>query len=288
MKLYIQSAFLTPEHLLEVARKTEEVGFYGVTVADHFLLPKMMGSDYPYADAFEYPDAFVFPDTWVTVAAMAAATTTIHFASAVYLALLRPPAAVAKAVATAAILSNYRVALCIGIGWMREEYEHVGEDFRTRASRHDEMVDLLREIWTGDWVDHHGRFYDYTPFRIHPAPKQHIPIWGAGHADAALRRAARLDGWMGANAEIPELLELVDKLRGYRRELGSEARPDYEIMSGLKDKIPTLEEIKRLEEAGVTALWVHPWTEHNTRGDPGLDVVLGAIEDYGEQVLAKL
>lgn len=286
VKLYIQTAFLEPEHLIDVARKAEEVGFYGVTFADHLILPKQLRSPYPYNDGF--PRDFPFPDTWVAVAAMAGATSTLHFASAVYLALLRPPVQVARAVATAAILSNYRVAFGIGLGWMREEYDHAAQDFATRGRRHDEFVELIREIWTGDWVEHHGEFYDYEPFKVLPAPGGHIPIWGAGHVDAALRRSARLDGWIGANPDVPQLIADVEKLKRYRRELGSGAGQEYEIMSGLKNKIPTVDEIRQLEEAGVTSLWIHPWAEDNADGDPGLDVLLHAIEDYAERVLTRV
>jgi probable F420-dependent oxidoreductase len=286
MKLYVNTAYLEPEHLIQVVRKAEEVGLYGATVADHLMLPKSLGSDYPYAT--EFPDAQPFPDTWVAIAAMAAATSTLRFASAVYLALLRPPVYVAKAVATAAILSDYRVALCIGLGWMREEYEHVQLDFSTRGKRHDEMVAVLREIWRGGWVDHHGEFYGYEPFQGSPAPKQHIPIWGAGHSDASLRRSARLDGWVGANAAIPDLFELVPKVRRYRREAVDDDKAEFEVMSGLKEMIPGADDIKRLEELGVTSLWIHPWAERNSDGDPGCDVVTESLERYAERVLAKL
>ena len=287
MKLYVQTAYLDPEHYVDLARRAEEVGFYGVTVADHLIYPKTLGTDYPYGDSLPKPTT-PFPDTWVSVGVMAGATSTIHFASAVYLALLHPPIQVAKAVATAAILSGYRVALGIGLGWMREEFAHVGEDYDTRVERHDEMIEVLRKIWRGGWVEHHGRFYSYEPFRVAPAPAKHIPIWGAGGTDAALRRSARLDGWIGPNPDIPELVELVRKLRGYRAEFADDGKGEFEVMSGLRAQIPTLDDLKLLEEAGVTSLWIHPWTAHNWKGDPGLDTLLNSVEQFGEKVIAKL
>ena len=104
----------------------------------------------------------------------------------------------------------------------------------------------------------------------------------------ALARAARLDGWIGPNPDIPELLELVHKLKRYRRELADDDDGQYEIMSGLKAQIPTAGDLKLLEEAGVTSLWIHPWTPHNWQGDPGLDTLLNSVERYGEEVIAKL
>jgi probable F420-dependent oxidoreductase len=285
VKLYIQTAFLEPEHLVDIARKAEELGFHGVVVADHLLLPRNLTSNYPYNDSF--PRDFPFPDPWISIATMAEATSRLHFATAVYLALLHPPVQVAKTVATAAILSNYRVALGIGLGWMREEYEHADVDFVSRGRRHDEFVQLLREIWTGDWVEHRGEFYSYEPFKVLPAPVQWVPIWGAGHNNAALRRSAELDGWIGANPRIPELINDVEKLKQHRRALGRSDDDGYEIMSGLKETIPTLDDIRRLEEVGVTSLWVHPWTEENAEGDPGIDVLIDSMERYAERVMSR-
>jgi hypothetical protein len=170
---------------------------------------------------------------------------------------------------------------------MREEYEHADVDFASRGRRHDEFVQLLRKIWTGDWVEHRGEFYSYEPFKVLPAPVQWIPIWGAGHNDAALRRSAELDGWIGANPRIPDLINDVDKLKQHRRALGRSDDDGYEIMSGLKETIPTLDDIRRLEEVGVTSLWVHPWTEENADGDPGMDVLIDSMERYAERVLSR-
>jgi alkanesulfonate monooxygenase SsuD/methylene tetrahydromethanopterin reductase-like flavin-dependent oxidoreductase (luciferase family) len=198
---------------------------------------------------------------------------------------------VAKAVATAAILSGYRVDFGMAVGWMREEFEHTGQDFHTRGRRHDEMVQLLREIWTGDWVEHHGRYYDYEPFRVLPAPERPIPILGGGDSEVAMRRsAATLDGWLGSQwYPHDDAVQVVERLHRYRSEAGTADRP-FQIIVSL-DHSPSVEECRRFEELGVTAMWTHPWTpvgEPTKAPDPTLEHVMHGMEDYADRVVSRL
>ena len=64
------------------------------------------------------------------------------------------------------------------------------------------MLAILRSLWTGEVVEHHGAFYDFGPVQMAPAPDRHVPIWVGGHSTAALRRAVAADGWMGVNYDI--------------------------------------------------------------------------------------
>jgi probable F420-dependent oxidoreductase len=290
LKVYVISTFLDPEHLLACAQTAEAEGYGGVTVvtvADHVMYPKDLLSKYPYVGNWG-PEA-PFPDTWVTIGAMAAATSRIRFISAIYLAPARPPVITAKAVATAAILSGYRVDFGIGVGWMKEEHDYTGQDFHTRGRRTDEMIELFREIWSGDYVEHHGEFFDYAPFVMPPAPRQPIPLWGGGEAPTALRRAARLDGYVGANYyDLQTALERVQRIQEARRAEGTDGRADYGILIGL-DHPPTIEDCKRLEEVGVTAVWASPWQpDAPSMGDPGLDLVIESMKRYANEVVAKV
>ena len=83
---------------------------------------------------------------------MTSVTTRLRFSNAVYIAPARPLLQVAKLVATAAVLSDGRVSLAVGAGWMREEFELMGQDFDTRGKRLDEMIPALRALWQGGWV----------------------------------------------------------------------------------------------------------------------------------------
>ena len=94
------------------------------------------------------------------ISAMAAVTHTLRFTNAVYIAPSRDLLTVAKLVATAAVISNGRVAMGVGAGWMKEEFDLNGTDFHTRGKRLDEMIDALRVLWTPSWQEFHCRFYD--------------------------------------------------------------------------------------------------------------------------------
>ena len=90
--------------------------------------------------------------------------------------------------ATASVLSGGRVALGLGAGWMREEFDLHGQDFDNRGPRLDEMIQALRALWKGGWVEWRGTFYEIPPLMMEPHPESRVPIYCGGHSDAALRR----------------------------------------------------------------------------------------------------
>ncbi len=144
---------------------------------------------------------------------MAAATKRLRFSNAVYVAPARPLIEVAKQVATASVLSEGRVSLGVGVGWMREEYELMGQDFDTRGKRLNEMIPALRELWRGGWVSWSGQYYQVPEMMIEPHPEAPVPILCGGESEAALRRAARLcDGWVGYAYAWDDAVGYAEKL----------------------------------------------------------------------------
>jgi len=106
----------------------------------------------------------------------------------------RNPVHVAKILASAACLSGNRIALGAGMGWMPEEFRIGEQPFEQRGKRADEMIEVMRKLWSGEWVEHHGEFYDFAPVKMRPVPATPIPIYVGGLSEIALRRAARHDG----------------------------------------------------------------------------------------------
>ena len=288
MRFWQALSFTETRELLPLARHAEELGFHGVLVSDHVFVPEKIGSRYPYSEdgAPPFGPEAEFPEPWGAICAMAAVTARLRFATSIYLAPLRHPLLVAKSVATAAVLSGGRVALGVGVGWIREEYAELGSEFRTRGSRLDEMIPLLRALWAGGVVEHHGAHYEFGGLRLSPAPPGPVPIYVGGASRAALARAARLgDGWLGSGHDPEALLQLVDELARLRKRAGRGSEP-FEVVAALTR--PTdLDGLRELEDRGVGSLVSYPpaWTL-----GPGasLERKRRALEEYAEAFIARL
>jgi probable F420-dependent oxidoreductase len=252
-------AFTEPDQLLAVVKICEEVGFDGVIIADHLLSFEQVQSRYPYSEDGKPPFSVetAWPEAWSTIGAMAAVTKTIRFATNVYILPLRNPLDVAKAVSSVASLFDGRVILGAGLGWMKEEFDLKGIDFRTRGKRCDECIEVLRKLWTGDMVEHHGEFFDFPRVQMRPVPRQPIPIYIGGMSPAALRRAARLgNGWLSPGTTSDQLLDNLKSLDKLRAEAGRRAEP-FDVIAPLVEP-PELDTLKRIVDAGTTSILSFP------------------------------
>jgi len=255
MKFWQAVSFLEAEQLLDVARAAEEVGFDGAFVSDHVFFPCPLVSKYPYAlDGVPYFDKDTpWLETFSSIAAMAAVTTRLRFVTGVYILPLRHPLEVAKAAATVALLSGDRLALGVGTGWMREEFDALGREFSGRGRRMDEQIAVMRTVWRGGVVEHAGQHYRLPPLQMSPAPKAPIPILIGGASERALRRAATLgDGWIGAGNTPEEIPPIARRLRALRSEASRDGTP-FEIIVALTTP-PDVDVFRRLEDEGVTGV----------------------------------
>lgn len=285
MRFWLATAFLDSTQLVDTARVAEEAGFHGLMVSDHIAYPERIESPYPYTEDGSPPfDANTpWPDAWVAIGAMATVTERLHFSNNVYVAGARPLFVVAKQVATAAVLSGGRVSLGVGAGWMREEFDLMGQPFKGRGARLDEMLEVVRSLWTGDVVEHHGEFYDFDAVSIRPVPPERVPVYVGGETDHALARAARNDGWIGGVYSAEEALELLERVHRALGHEGREPGEDFEIILAVYalDDIALFE---RLGKAGVTGLVNAPWMLVGE--DPGER--LDAIRSFGVNVIEKM
>jgi probable F420-dependent oxidoreductase len=224
-----------------------------------------------------------YPDVWTTIVAMASATTRLKFSTAVYVLPLRHPIEVAKATGTVARLSSGRLILGAGIGWMREEFDVFGVDFETRGRRTDECVEVLRKLWAGGCVEHHGEFFDFPELAITPAPEDPVPIYFGGSSRPALRRAARLgQGWIGAGNSIDEVSTLLDDLRSLRSEYGREEE-SFEVICPIME-IDQIDRLRELEAQGLSSICFGFGENYRLT----LDEKRGLMLWFAENVMAKL
>jgi probable F420-dependent oxidoreductase len=283
MQFWSGTAFMDATDAVTVAPILDEAGFDGVVSSDHLIYPRELNSPYPSPTGKPMwtPDTS-WPDSWVLIGAMAAVTTRLRFSNAVYVAPARPLLEVAKQVATASVISQGRVSLAVGIGWMREEFELMGQEFGNRGKRLDEMIPALRALWQGGWVSWSGRYYAVPELMIEPHPAGPVPIWCGGESDAALRRAARLcDGWVGYAYRWDEAVQYVERLKVFRREYGREHEP-FDIMLALLEQ-PTPDLFKRAEDVGVTALMCSPWGLEDFQAKRYRE----PVERFAETVIAR-
>ncbi len=261
MKFWQAVSFMEPDQLVGVAQAAEEAGFHGLLLADHLFFPAKLGSKYPYSEdgAPMFDGRTPFPDPWTTIASMAAVTKRLHFATFVFILPLRHPIELAKSLGTLSLLSGGRVALGAGAGWIREEFDALGVDFHTRGKRMDEMVVAMRKLWSGEVVEHHGRFFDFAPLQMSPAPGREVPIWFGGLSDVAMKRAVTLgDGWLGIGNTPVEASQILAKLRALRSQ-GERASKPFETIIPLVTPLEP-ETLQRLEAQGMTGANSFPFS----------------------------
>ena len=259
MKFFQNVAFSETDQLIEVAKIAEQLGFFGLATADHLITPATINSTYPYAPdgkAWWDPNTH-FPETWSMFSVLAQHTKNLHFMPTIYIVPMRDPYTLAKSISTAAYFSDNRVILGLGVGWMAEEFTLTGQSWTNRGKRTDEMLEVMAKLMAGGMVEHHGTYYDFPPMQMAPATTKPVPVWVGGHTDAALRRAARHDGWIGVNYDYDDLVPLIAKLTEERKRAGTDHKP-FEIFATLNE-VPEADTVKRLRDAGVTAYNNPPW-----------------------------
>ena len=258
MKFYISSAYLDTREIVEVARAADELGYDGIGIPDHIVNLETLNTSYPYTkDGQRRWQPFAeWPDPWVLVGALAQVTTRLRFVTTVYIPAMRNPYAAAKAIGTAAYLADGRVELGVGVGWCAEEFALMEQGFKDRGKRTDEMLELMRALWSADWTEFDGQFYPTPRLEMEPTPPR-IPVYVGGLSDTALRRAARYDGWIGDLIKTDRAIAAAARLRELRTENGLQM-DDFTILTPLTDAI-TIADYQHAEAAGITGILTMPW-----------------------------
>lgn len=182
-----------PAVIRDFAQAVEGMGYRHLTCIDHVL-----GAGTP-ADGRRayYARSNMFHEPLVLFGFLAAVTTTIEMATAVMILPQRQTALVAKQAAEVDLLSGGRLRLGVGLGWNEVEYEALNENFKTRARRFVEQIEVMRKLWSEDLVTFKGEFHTLSDVGLNPEPvRRPIPVWAGAFEPPAIRRAARIaDGW---------------------------------------------------------------------------------------------
>lgn len=215
----------TPVNLVRFAEQAEALGFDTIWFSDHIVVPTEVKSFYPYHPTGTMPfnPSEPYWEPLTSMSYVAGRTTRVRLGTSVLILPYRNPIVTAKVLATLDVLSQGRVTLGAGVGWMEEEFKALGLDtYPRRGAYSDECIRLFRELWTKEKPSFKGQFHQIENVRCEPRPVQPggIPIWIGGHTPPAIRRAARLgDGWQPIvqrpPADLPpaEYQEKVAELR---------------------------------------------------------------------------
>ncbi|MGY4648746.1 TIGR03619 family F420-dependent LLM class oxidoreductase [Mycobacterium sp. URHB0021] len=287
MRFTFAEAMTDPTYYIPLAKAAEAAGYHAMTIPDSVAYPFESDSKYPYTPDGnrEFLDGKSFIEAFVMAAALCAATTTLRFNFFVLKLPIRPPALVAKQAGSLAALFDNRLGLGVGTSPWPEDYELMGVPFAKRGKRMDECIDIIKGLTTGDYFEFHGEFYDIPRTKMTPAPTKPIPILVGGHAEAALRRAARCDGWMHGGGKPEELDQLLKRLNQIRDEQGRSGPFEVHVIS--VDAF-TVDGVKRLEDKGVTDVIVGfrlPYIMG--RDTEPLDRKIRHLERFAEKVMVK-
>jgi alkanesulfonate monooxygenase SsuD/methylene tetrahydromethanopterin reductase-like flavin-dependent oxidoreductase (luciferase family) len=281
-------AMTDPTFYMPLAKAAEAAGYHAMTIPDSVAYPLESDSTYPYTPDGnrEFLDGKAFIEAFVMTAALCAVTTTLRFNHFVLKLPIRPPALVAKQAGSLAALFDNRLGLGVGTSPWPEDYELMNVPFAKRGKRMDECIDIIRGLTSGEYFEYHGEFYDIPKTKMTPAPTKPVPILVGGHADAALRRAARNDGWMHGGGDPDELDVLIDKLKNFREQ---EGRPGPFEIHVISVDAYTPDGIKRLEDKGVTDVIVGFRVPYIMGQDTEpLDAKIRHLEKFAERVIAKV
>lgn len=288
MKFVLSTSFSTVAHLTELAPVADETGWDAMSFSDHVANPETLATPYPYtADGSRrWPPFTDWPDPWVMVGALSTITKRLRFTNNIFVLPMRNPFLVAKAISTAAVVSNNRLTLAVGVGWCKDEFELLQQDFHSRGKRTDEMIEILRLLWSGEMVEYHGEHYDFGRLEMNPAPSQPVPIWFGGISEPALRRAARLgDGWVTDLQPSAEIIASIRKIQAWRKEYGRDHLP-FEVMATPNDAY-TVDAYRQLQDHGVTHILTQPWPFYHGETQD-LEKKKDGIRRYAHDVIAKM
>ncbi len=267
----------SPESLVKVASRAEELGYDSVWVLERLLWPLNPKEPYPATPDGSLPEAYqIVFDPIETLTFVAAHTKKVQLGTSVVVLPYHTPIQLARRIATLDVLSGGRALVGVGAGWSRDEFEAVGTPFERRGARCDEFLQAMIDIWTRDPVKFDGEFYHIPESKVGPksVQKPHPPVYVAGFSQYTFDRAVKFgQGWNPSGIQSFEWLR--DMINQLRRTAESAGRGNMEVVlraftivlkqSPGRDRAPmtgTLDEVRedtqRLRDMGVTHLIQSP------------------------------
>lgn len=268
---------------LEVCRRAEAAGFESVWGGEHVIMPDAIASKYPYTEDGKIPAEpdTPIPDPLIWLAFAAAAAPTLRLGTCILIVPQRNPLVLAKELATLDQLSGGHVELGLGVGWLKEEFDALGVEWRRRGARNDEYIAAMRALWEGPHAEFHGEFVDFEPVTCSPRPVNgSIPVLVGGDTDAAINRAVRIaDGYFPGEGDFERLGTLIGRLRSAAEQADRDPNSiEINAMFGVQMADPAAG-VEQMRELGVGRIMVPAFF---FAGPGGLD----RLSEFGESVVS--
>ena len=269
--------------MVAIAEAAEALGYASLWTNDHVLLPASLPE--PFGNVLE---------SLTTLSYLAARTSRIQLGTGILVLPQRDPLLVAKQAATISHLSGGRLALAVGVGYIKQEYAYLRADFAHRGGLADEYISAMRELFESDTPEFHARHINFSDVLFSPRPSRGIPILVGGNSPAALQRAATLgDGWYGLRRSPQQVRTAVAHINAFGRKAHFEvsvrvrtrigdliANSDPEIMLQ-GDNGAILHTIQQYSESGVDRIVIEPVSST-------LDAFLNQLERFADEVIPHL
>jgi probable F420-dependent oxidoreductase len=271
-----------------VARMADELGFDSVWCNDHLAIPTASGdgaTEPAYAAAYGEQRGQRIYEPLIVLAYLAAVTRRVLLGTSVYLLPLRNPLLAARQAVSLDRLSDGRLVLGVGAGWLESEFDAVGVPYRQRGRRTDEAIAMLKSLCGADGGG----------FLPKPVQRPHPPLWIGGRSEAALRRAARAgDAWHPSHLTVDELRRQIPALHAEceragrpadevavttRRKLVRAPTDDARVLQG--DAAAIAATVAELEQVGVSHLVVE--IPGSSEGE-----LLENLDWFGREVLLEV
>ena len=254
MRFHYGESMTAISNYIPLAQAAEANGYAGFAIPDSLIYPQESDTQYSYtADGGRnFLENKPFVESFILAAALGAATQKLEFTTNVVKLPVRPPLYSAKLAASVAALTNNRFNFGVGLSVWPEDFEVMGVPYEKRGKRFDECIAIVRGLTNGGYFGFKGEFYDLRPVKLNPVPTKPIPILIGGHSDAALKRAARHDGWVYAGGGVDALAPYIPQLAEARKEAGTENAPFRLFATDMGNA--TVDTVKRYQDLGVTDL----------------------------------
>ncbi|MFF3503244.1 TIGR03619 family F420-dependent LLM class oxidoreductase [Streptomyces sp. NPDC003247] len=248
-----------PDGILHISRTAEDMGYDSLWTGDRVLAPRMPSAPYPSADG-RMPRAYEnHMDPLVALTFVASHTTRVRLGTSTLNGLWLPPLLLARSLTTLDLLSEGRLTVGLGLGWMPDEYTALSVPWKGRGARLDETLDVLEGYWSDDVFSHEGPLFTVpeTVVGLKPSQRPGPPVLLAAFTPVGLRRIGRrLGGWLPVAMPLPHLLGMWDVIR----KSAAEADRDPDTLHMALRVNPQLTDVRtepdRMPRAGTLAQYV--------------------------------